>query len=118
MSKYMVDKFMRAVEMSDAEVAAYVADPAAYVDVWLASGAAASAPDRPSDDHELTAAERDAFAARDIGALYALGAHPYLLWHFIEAVHSHEFAAGFGWRDLVERYRAAVLPHGTPDYIA
>lgn len=114
MSKYMIDKFMRSVEMSDAAVSEYVADPAAFVEAWLAEP---SGPDAPTDDRALTTDERDAFAEVDHEALYALGAHPYLLWHFIEAVRTHEFGDGFGWRDLVERYRADVTPHGAVDYI-
>lgn len=115
MSRYMIDKFMRAVEMSDAAVAEYVADPAAFVDAWLSG---TGSPDLPTDDRALTEAERAAFAARDFEALYVLGAHPYLLWHFTEAVFTHEFTPDSGWRDLVERYRAAVAPLGVVDYIA
>ncbi|HEY9365976.1 MAG TPA: hypothetical protein VIP55_05035 [Agromyces sp.] len=114
MSRYMIDKFMRFVELSDAEVAAYVADPPRYVERWLGGGAT---PVRASDDRVLTDEERAAFGARDFEALYVLGAHPYLLWHFTEAVYAHEFAPGSGWRELVERYRAAVAPHGVVDYI-
>lgn len=114
MTKYMVDKFMRYVELSDARVADYVDDPDAYVGAWLAGG---TGPEGAADDRELTEAERAAFARRDYEALYALGAHPYLLWHFTEAVHAHEFGEGFGWRDLVEQYRAAVAPQGVVDYI-
>jgi hypothetical protein len=114
MTKYQLDKFMRAVEMSDAAVEAYVADPAGFVDAWLA---APGTPDLPTDDRALTPEERDAFATRDFEALYSLGAHPYLLWHFTEAVFTHEFRVDSGWRDLVERYRAAVAPHGHVDYI-
>ncbi|MFF2372332.1 hypothetical protein [Agromyces sp. NPDC058110] len=114
MSRYMVDKFMRQVELSDALVAEYVADPPAFVERWLAGGAG---PDAASDDRVLSDAERAAFGARDFEALYTLGAHPYLLWHFTEAVHAHEFTPESGWRDLVERYRAAVAPHGVVDYI-
>jgi hypothetical protein len=114
MSKYMVDKFMRAVELNDAAVAAYVADPATAVDAWLAGGGTA---ERATDDRELTDEERAAFVARDFEALYRLGAHPYLLWHFTEAIFTHEFTPEAGWRDLVERYREAVAPHGVVDYI-
>jgi len=114
MSAYMVDKFIRAVELGDATVAEYVADPAAFVERWLADG---GTPAGPTDDRVLTEAERAAFAARDFGALYALGAHPYLLWHFTEAVYEHEYTEGFGWRELVERYRAAVAPQGLVDYV-
>lgn len=111
MSKYMLGKFMRAVEMSDARVAEYVADPGAFVERWLSHD---GGPDLPTDDRHLTAEEQEAFAARDFDALYRLGAHPYLLWHFIEAVYTHEI----GWRDLVEQYREAVSPYGLVDYIA
>ncbi len=110
MSKYMINKLMRAIEMSDVEVESFVADPSAYVENWLAVG------DRPhlrSDDRVLTVIEQAAFASRDYGELYRLGAHPYLLWHFIEAVYIHEVA----WPTLNERYRAAVTPHGYPDFI-
>lgn len=114
MTRYMIDKFMRHVELSDALVAEYVAGPADFVDRWLAEG---GGPDAATDDRVLTEAERAAFAARDFEALYVLGAHPYLLWHFTEAVHAHEFTPEAGWRELVERYRAAVAPHGVVDYI-
>ncbi|WP_344371901.1 hypothetical protein [Agromyces tropicus] len=114
MSAYMVDKFIRAVELGDATVAEYVADPPAFVERWLAGG---GTPAAPADDRVLTDAEQAAFAERDFGALYALGAHPYLLWHFTEAVYEHEYTEGFGWRELVERYRAAVAPQGLVDYI-
>ncbi|GAA1519412.1 hypothetical protein BJ978_001243 [Agromyces terreus] len=114
MSRYMIDKFMRQVELSDALVAAYAADPGAFVDRWLGEP---GGPDAATDDRVLTDEERAAFAARDFEALYALGAHPYLLWHFTEAVHAHEFTAESGWRELVERYRAAVAPQGVVDYI-
>ena len=105
MTKYMMGKFMRAVEMSDAVIDEYVADPTACVDSWLAGSS-------------VPTQERDAFVAGDYEALYILGAHPYLLWHFAEAIYTHEFSETFGWRDLVERYRTAVTPHGVPDYIA
>ncbi|WP_022888886.1 hypothetical protein [Agromyces italicus] len=114
MTKYMVDKFLRWVELSDERVAAYVDDPAAYVEGWLG---AAPGPEAATDDRSLTDAERAAFVGRDFAALYALGAHPYLLWHFTEAVHAHEFTPESGWRALVERYRAAVAPQGLVDYI-
>lgn len=111
MSKYMMNKLMRAIEMSDADVAAYVADTAGFVDDWLEGSAG---PARVTDDRELSADEYAAFVARDYGELYRLGAHPYLLWHFIEAVYIHEVP----WPQLNERYRDAVRPHGYPDYVA
>lgn len=114
MTAYMVDKFIRAVELNDAVLAAYVADPGAYVRAWLRGGAG---PEAPSDERLLTADEQAAFAARDYGELYRLGAHPYLLWHFTEAIYTGEFTESFGWRDLVEKYRVAIAPQGVVDYI-
>ena len=114
MSRYMMNKFIRAVEMSTANVNAYVADTEGFVDGWLAGGAG---PDAVADDRVLTLEERTAFVERDYGALYGLGAHPYLLWHFTEAVYEHEYTEGSGWRELVERYRAAIIPHGEVDDI-
>ncbi len=108
MSVYVINKLMRAVEMSDAAVADYVADPAAYVARWIES---ASTTARWADDRRLSHEEQQAFAARDYEALYRLGAHPYLLWHFTEAVHVHETP----WPVLVERYRAAIGRHDAPD---
>jgi len=111
MSKYMINKLMRAIEMSDAAVTAYVADPSAFVDAWIDGGAG---PDAVTDDQLLTDEERAAFIARSEAELYRLGAHPYLLWHFIEAVWVHEVP----WPTLNERYREAVRPYGYPDYVA
>ena len=110
MSKYMINKLMRCVEMTDLNVQAFVADPAAFITGWLHGGAG---PDQPTDDRALTAAETAAFVARDYAALYALGASPYLLWHFTEAVCIHETT----WPDLNERYREAVAPSGYPDAV-
>ena len=53
---------------------------------------------------------RRSFEARDYGELYRLGAHPYLLWHFAEAIWVHEVP----WPELNERYRAAADPTVTP----
>jgi hypothetical protein len=114
MTKYMIDKFMRAVEMSDDAVRAYVADPSGFIDEWTAGG---GGPATVADDRTLTPAEREAFEAKDYEALYRLGAHPYLLWHFTEAVYEGEFTQDRGWRQLVEEYRAAVAPYGHVDYI-
>ncbi|MGB4136399.1 MAG: hypothetical protein WA971_07540 [Microbacterium sp.] len=109
MTAYMIGKFIRSVELSDAALARYVADPAAYVRGWLQGG---TGPETVADDRALTDEEQQAFTTRDYGELYRLGAHPYLLWHFTEAIYAGEFTEEFGWRDLVERYRAAIAPHG------
>lgn len=110
MTKYMINKFMRAVEMSDQAVREYVADPSGYVQDWLTG---AHAQNWQADDRQLTDDEEAAFCARDYGALYALGAHPYLLWHFTEAVYVPEVS----WPELNTAYREAVRPMGYPDHV-
>ncbi len=111
MSSYVINKFLRAVEMSNAEVEAYVRDPRAYVEAWV-EGASPVA--RWADNRDLAPAAVDAIATRDFESLYALGAHPYLLWHFTEAV----FIPEEPWPALVERYRAAVSEQPSPDLTA
>lgn len=110
MSAFMIDKFIRTVEGSDENVAGYVADPAGFVAGWERRGAGSRVP--VPDGGTLTPEEREAFVRRDYGELYRLGAHPYLLWHFTEAVWIHEVP----WPELKELYRQAVIPHGVPDF--
>jgi hypothetical protein len=45
--------------------------------------------------------------------LYALGAHPYLLWHFVRAIHG---PGGTPVGELSEAFKAAVAPHGYPEF--
>lgn len=103
MSKYLVDKFMRLVNADQAAEQAYVRDPAGFVAAWEAR-----------EGQRLEPAEREALAARDYGRLYALGAHPFLLWSFTEAVWAHEVPRD----ELVERYRAMAQATGYPDFTA
>ncbi|MBO2449987.1 hypothetical protein J4573_22990 [Actinomadura barringtoniae] len=98
MSRYGINKFMRAVNMNPDALAAYIADPAAFVTAWPGG--------------RLAPDEVNALAQRDYGALYAFGAHPYLLWSFAEAVWVPEISRP----DLVERYRQAALRCGYPDF--
>lgn len=97
--------------MSNSALKAYIADTAGFVAQWEQRGNSSRTP--VADGGVLTHEEREAFVDRDYGELYRLGAHPYLLWHFVEAVYTHDVP----WPELKERYRAAVTPHGTPDFI-
>ncbi len=110
MSKYMINKLIREIELSDTNLAAFLADKPGFVAGWLSGGAG---PETRSDDRMLTDEERRAFETRDYTTLYALGAHPYLLWHWVEAVYLHEVP----WPALVEQFRVAVTPIGWPDYV-
>ncbi|NUR92984.1 MAG: hypothetical protein HOY71_53685 [Nonomuraea sp.] len=87
MSLYGVNAFMREVNMSAEAHRAYCADFPGYAAAW--------------EGAPLTRGERAALAARDYGALYAMGAHPYLLWSFTEAVWVPEITR----QELVSRFR-------------
>jgi hypothetical protein len=57
------------------------------------------------DAYELTAEEREAFIAGDIGKLYVLGANGQLLMHFAALL-------GMPWADYIEAMRQGVRRHG------
>jgi hypothetical protein len=66
------------------------------------------------DGYRLTGTERAAFEAWDYGALYAMGAHPFLLFQVVRSLAVREGAA---MPQIIEEYREAISPHGAPDYI-
>lgn len=111
MSAYMVDKLIRTIEMSDRNLASYMADTEGFVAEWERRGKSSRTP--VADGGQLTEEEKRAFIERDYGELYRLGAHPYLLWHFTEAIYIGEYE----WPVLKEMYRDAVRVHGEPDFI-
>ena len=112
MSRYQINKFISYVEGSDDEVRLYVADPATYVDRWQARASALRLP--TANSGTLTAEERSAFLAKDYAALYRLGAHPYVLWHFAESV--WVWAGELSWAELNRRYGTAASEVGYPDF--
>ena len=57
------------------------------------------------NDYELTAEERDAILAGDIGKLYVLGSNGQLLMHFAALL-------GMPWADYLEAMREGVRRHG------
>ena len=63
---------------------------------------------------DLSEGERRAFVDWDYGTLYALGAHPFLLFQVARSLAVHK---GMSMPDLLRQYRETVTPHGTPDYI-
>lgn len=97
MSRYGVVALLRKVNMDPTALAAYRADPVGFVRDW--------------DESSLTAEEAEMLARKDYAALYASGAHPYLLWSFTEAVWTPELDRA----DLVERFRTAASSVGYPD---
>lgn len=111
MSRYMINKLLIEIDRTDEAVAAYRIDPAGFVARWEA---AAADPQPPyPDGGTLTDEERAAFEALDYGALYGMGAHPFLLWHVVRAVLVSD---DLDVHTLSARYIEAVSPHGHPDF--
>jgi hypothetical protein len=101
MSKYLMDKLLLRINAHEPSLAAYKRDPAGFVARW-----------EESEGHRLSDEERAAFAARDFGALYALGAHPFLLWSWTEAVWTPERPRA----DVVRDYKEQTAAIGYPDF--
>ncbi len=64
--------------------------------------------------HASPTRERAALIGRDHAELYRLGAHPYVLWHFVEAI--RVWTGETTWPEMKERYREDIAPHGTADF--
>jgi len=92
-SRYQVDKALREMVLDPSARERFLADPMGYL-----------------AGYELTDAERQALVGRDYGALYAMGAHPFLLWGWTTRVHPGDKER------LRDVYAAAVRPHGYPDF--
>ena len=112
MSRFQLDKFITSVEASDDAVRRYAADPAAFVEAWEARASESRLP--TADSGTFTDEERAALSACDHAALYRLGAHPYVLWHFVEAV--RVWAGDAAWVDMTARYREDIRGLGAPDF--
>ena len=110
MSRFQIDKFISYVEGSDEAVRRYVADPEGYVAAWEDRARHARLP--TPDSGTFTDEERAALANGDHAELYRLGAHPYVLWHFTEAI--RVWTGQTSWPEMKERFREDVLPYGTP----
>lgn len=111
MSRYMMNKLLWEVESDDELLASFKQDPAGLVATWELR-ATAPRPPYPAGG-TLTAEERRACIAVDYAALYSMGAHPYLLWHFIRAVLVPD---PMTVEELSEALKLAVAPLGRPDF--
>lgn len=111
MSRYMVNKLMWEIDRSEEGLARFKHDAAAFLDEWE-SLATHPVPPYP-DGGDLTDGERAAVEARDYGALYAMGANPFLLWQFARSVSVPD---EMGIDELIISFRKAVEPHGYPDF--
>lgn len=101
MSKYLMNKLIHLVNMDEKAEEKYCANPRAFVEEW-----------EKTQKLKLSPEEREALAAKDYGKLYALGAHPFTLWSFTEAVWVHEK----GREALVADYKAQAVKAGYPSF--
>lgn len=107
----MLNKVMWSIDRSNANLRAYQTEPSLFLDGWERL---ADDPEPPyPDGGALTPEERLALETLDIGALYAMGANPFLLWQMVRSV---LVPARMGIEELIPHFRAAVEPHGYPDF--
>jgi len=101
MSKYLMNKLIHLVNMNQEAEKEYKATPRKFVERW-----------EKGQSLKLEAEEREALATKDYGKLYALGAHPFTLWSFTEAVWVHEKPR----EDLIADYKAQAAKAGYPSF--
>jgi len=101
MSKYLMNKLIHLVNMNEEAEKEYKANPREFVEKW-----------EKTQSLKLEAEEREALATKDYGKLYALGAHPFTLWSFTEAVWVHEMPR----EELVADYKAKTAKAGYPNF--
>jgi len=101
MSKYLMDKLIHLVNMNEAAEKEYAAHPRDFVEKW-----------ENTQKLIFTPEERDALATKDYGKLYALGAHPFTLWSFTEAVWVQEIPR----EELVKDYKEKAAKAGYPNF--
>lgn len=101
MSKYLMNKLIHLVNMNEAAEKEYKAQPREFVERW-----------ENTQSLRLEPEEREALATKDYGKLYALGAHPFTLWSFTEAVWVHERPR----EELVADYKAKAAKAGYPSF--
>ena len=101
MSKYLMNKLIHLVNMNQSAEDEYTSNQRAFVEKW-----------EKGQKLKFTAEEREALATRDYGKLYALGAHPFTLWSFTEAVWVHEKPR----EELMKDYKEKAAKAGYPDF--
>ncbi len=101
MSKYAMNKLIHHVNMNEAAEKQYKAKPREFVKEW-----------EQEQKLNLTPDEREALATKDYSKLYALGAHPFTLWSFTEAVWVEKIPR----EELVKDYKQKTLKAGYPNF--
>ena len=106
MSRFEMNKVILWMDEDADRVADFHRDPSTWIDEWDRRGRSSRLP--LPDAGRLADEEKRAFADRDYGRLYELGAHPYLLLHFARAL--DVVLDGTPWPEFVARYKEATKP--------
>lgn len=113
MSRYVVDKFLYQVDADGRLLERYTADPAGFVPMWEQEYAPLVTSTERVSGNTLTAEERDALIAFDFETLYAMGAHPFILWTIMLPILERRLGP---FPVVSEHYTAAIAKHGRPDW--
>lgn len=113
MSRYLVDKFLYRVDRDEKALKAYMENPAAFISKWEEKEGPQLTEAEQTSAHGFTEEERKALAERDFEKLYAMGAHPFLLWTIMLPVFEKEFP---NFRALVDHYNSKIRPYGRPEF--
>jgi hypothetical protein len=112
-SRYLVDKFLYRVDRSEADLNAYMSDPAGFVARWEETEGPRLDEVERTSGHRFTEYERAALKARDYEKLYAMGAHPFILWTIMLPVY---LPGAAGFQQLAQEYKDRIRPYGRPDF--
>ncbi len=93
----MIDIVLYDIDQTIASIDRFATDPGGFLDAY-----------------RLTEDERRALETWDYGSLYAMGAHPFLLFQVVRSLAVRD---GVAMPQIIEQYREAISPHGAPDYI-
>lgn len=112
MSRFDINKFMMFVDGTTEALNEFCNDREGFVAGWV--GAAEESVRPVPYGGSLSSDEQAALAGLDVGKLYEMGAHPYILLHFARAVEV-DFN-GIAFPDFDRAYKEAVTPHGYPNF--
>ena len=97
MSRGLINIVLYDIDQTHETLTAFREDPASFLNTY-----------------RLSTGERNAFETWDYGALYAMGAHPFLLFQTVRSLAALDEVP---LPTLLADYRAAIEPHGYPDFI-
>ena len=124
MSRFDLNKFMMFVDGTTESLEDFCRDREGFVERWTQ---AADESERPvPNGGQLSDLEQAALIGLDVGALYEMGcairstdlyeigSHPYILLHFARAIEVD--LNGVPFPEFDRAYKAAVTPHGYPNF--